>query len=166
MLYGNYCVDRERMNTPLTPATIESLQGRELDAAVAHSGKADGVFHPGKHLLDELNARGWSQVEFAWIVGRPVSVINKIVNGRKGITPDTANQFAAAFGTSAEIWMKLQTVYDLWKNRKDVSQIEQRCRAVLMVAVSNSLPPGVGTENGMLVAAQNAGEYPESGSGE
>ena len=86
------------------------------------------VFHPGEHLLDELTARGWTQIEFAEIIGRPVPVVNEIVNGKRGITPDTAKEFGAALGTSAEFWMNLDTAYNLWKTNKDVAPIEHRAK--------------------------------------
>ncbi len=86
------------------------------------------VFHPGEHLLDELSARGWTQTEFAEIIGRPVRLVNEVINGRRGITPETAREFGAAFGTSAEFWMNLDTAYHLWKANEDVSPIEHRAR--------------------------------------
>jgi len=86
------------------------------------------VFHPGEHLLDELDARGWTQVEFAEILGRPVTLVNDIIKGRRGITPETARGFAAALGTSAEFWMNLDSAYQLWKAKEDVSPIERRAR--------------------------------------
>lgn len=84
------------------------------------------VFHPGEHLLDELNARGWSQTEFAEILNRPLRLVNEIINGKKGITPETAREFGAALGTSAEFWMNLNTAYQLWKTDEDVSPIAHR----------------------------------------
>lgn len=67
------------------------------------------VFHPGEHLLDELNARGWTQTEFAEIVGRSVRLVNEIIKGKRGITPETARGFAAALGTSPEFWLNLDS---------------------------------------------------------
>ena len=86
------------------------------------------VFHPGEHLLDELDARGWTQVEFAEIIGRPVTLVNDIIKARRGITPETARGFAAGLGTSAELWMNLDSAYQLWKMTEDVSPIERRAR--------------------------------------
>lgn len=86
------------------------------------------VFHPGEHLLDELEARGWSQVEFAEIIGRSARLVNEVINGRRGITPETAVAFAAALGTSAEFWMNLETSYQLWKTSEDVAPIAHRAR--------------------------------------
>jgi HTH-type transcriptional regulator / antitoxin HigA len=84
------------------------------------------VFHPGEHLLDELNARGWSQTEFAEIINRPLRLVNEIINGKKGITPETARELGAALGTSAEFWMNLNTAYQLWKTDEDIAPIVHR----------------------------------------
>jgi len=39
--------------------------------------------------------------------------LNEIVRGRRGITADTALRLARYFGTSAEFWLGLQSMYDL-----------------------------------------------------
>jgi addiction module HigA family antidote len=43
----------------------------------------------------------------------PVNRISAIVNGRRGITADTALRLAQYFGNSAQYWMNLQALYDL-----------------------------------------------------
>lgn len=72
------------------------------------------VFPPGEFLRDELEARGWTQTEFAEILGRPVRLVNEILAGKRGITPQTALEIGAAFGTSAELWLNLEATYRLW----------------------------------------------------
>ena len=73
------------------------------------------VFPPGEFLADELEARGWTQTEFAEIIDRPQKLVNDIINAKRGITPETAADFAAAFGTSAQFWMNLETAWQLSK---------------------------------------------------
>jgi len=74
--------------------------------------------HPGEVLRDEFLAElGIPQTELAAKLGIPVQRINEIVNGKRGITPDTAWLFAGAFGTTPEFWMNLQAVHDLSRNR-------------------------------------------------
>jgi HTH-type transcriptional regulator/antitoxin HigA len=73
------------------------------------------VFPPGEFLDDELTARGWTQTEFAEIIGRPTRVVNEVIAGRRRITPETARDIAAALGTSAEVWMNLESAYQLSK---------------------------------------------------
>lgn len=68
---------------------------------------------PGEILKEELEARGWTQVDFAEIIGRPLQAINEIIAGKKSITPETALVFSEAFGTSAEFWLNLESSYRL-----------------------------------------------------
>jgi HTH-type transcriptional regulator/antitoxin HigA len=73
------------------------------------------AFPVGEYLSDELRERGWAVVEFAEILGRPFQAVSEILNGHKEITPTTAKEIAAATGTSAETWLRLQDTYRLWK---------------------------------------------------
>ena len=57
------------------------------------------VFPPGEFLQDELAARGWTQTEFAEIIGRPTRVVNEIIAGKRSISPETARDLAAGLGT-------------------------------------------------------------------
>ena len=66
------------------------------------------VFHPGETLQDELDERGITQTEFAEIIDRPTRTVNEIVNGKRAVTPETAQAIAAALGTSPEMWLKMQ----------------------------------------------------------
>lgn len=70
--------------------------------------------HPGEILLEEfLNPMGVSQNALARTMRVPPDRINAIVQGKRRITADTALRLARALGTSAELWMNLQTRYDL-----------------------------------------------------
>ena len=73
------------------------------------------AFPPGEYLKDELEARGWTQEELAAIIGRPAGLINQIVLGKRGISPDTAREIGAALGTSAIYWMNLEAAFRLWQ---------------------------------------------------
>jgi HTH-type transcriptional regulator/antitoxin HigA len=86
------------------------------------------VFPPGEFLRDELEARGWTQTEFAEIIGRPPRLINEIIAAKRSITPETAQDFAAALGTSAQFWMNLETAYQLSKARPAAETIFRRAR--------------------------------------
>ncbi len=71
------------------------------------------ILGPGQRILEELDARGWTQKDLADVLGRPVQAINEIVKGTKQITPETAIQLGEAFGTSPNIWLALETNYRL-----------------------------------------------------
>jgi addiction module HigA family antidote len=76
--------------------------------------------HPGEILLEEfLIPMGLSQVKFAAHIGVPVQRVNEIVRGKRGITPETAWLFSQAFGTTPQLWINLQTNFDLAQNRPD-----------------------------------------------
>ncbi len=66
---------------------------------------------PGEILEEELNARGWTQTDFAKITGKPLQSINEIIAGKKAITSETALIFSEAFGTSLDFWLNLQAAY-------------------------------------------------------
>ena len=89
------------------------------------------VFPPGDFIREELEARQWSQGDLASVIGRPVQVVNEIVNGRKGITAETAKQLAAAFGTSAELWLNLESAYRLSTARDPDPEIATRAKQLL-----------------------------------
>jgi HTH-type transcriptional regulator/antitoxin HigA len=69
------------------------------------------VFPPGEFLLDELEARGWTQAEFAEIIRRPARLVSEVVAGKRAVTPETARDFSAALGTSAQFWLGLEAAY-------------------------------------------------------
>ena len=71
--------------------------------------------HPGEILLQEfLEPKGISQVEFAKTLGVPVQRINTLVNGKRGVTAETAILLGRELGTSPEFWMNLQNAWDLY----------------------------------------------------
>jgi len=74
--------------------------------------------HPGEILAEEfLIPLGITQSALAKHIGIPVQRINEIINGKRGITPETAWYLSEAFGTTPEFWINLQTNYDLAKNQ-------------------------------------------------
>lgn len=85
---------------------------------------------PGHIIRRELEVRGWNQKELAHIMDRPEQTISQIVNGKKQITPETALQLAAAFGTSADLWLNMEASYQLYQARKerDHPEVARRSR--------------------------------------
>ncbi len=74
---------------------------------------AVAAIHPGEHLAEELKALGMSAAELARRLNVPTNRITEILNGRRAITGDTALRLAHFFGTSAEFWLNLQSLYEL-----------------------------------------------------
>jgi antitoxin HigA-1 len=77
--------------------------------------------HPGEILLEEfLKPSGMSQVELAQKLSVPVQRINTLINGKRGITAETALLLAREFKTSPEFWMNLQAGFDLHYAQKSL----------------------------------------------
>ena len=71
------------------------------------------AIHPGEHLGEELRALDMSAAELARKIDVPTNRVTQILNGTRAITGDTALRLAHFFGTSAQFWMNLQSLYDL-----------------------------------------------------
>jgi addiction module HigA family antidote len=71
------------------------------------------AIHPGEHLAEELKELGISATELARKLAVPPNRITGILNGQRAITGDTALRLAHFFGTSAEFWLNLQSLYEL-----------------------------------------------------
>jgi antitoxin HigA-1 len=71
------------------------------------------VIHPGEHLAEELKALNMSAAELARKINVPTNRVTQILNGTRAITGDTALRLAHFFGTSAEFWLNLQSLYEL-----------------------------------------------------
>ena len=71
------------------------------------------AIHPGKHLAEELKELGMSAAKLARQLDVPTNRVTEILNGRRAITGDTALRLAHFFGTTAEFWLNLQSLYEL-----------------------------------------------------
>src|SRR5258707_15368223 len=87
--------------------------------AIERDSKRMGVpVHPGEIILEEfLRPLGLSQAALARHLGISLVRINEIVNGKRGISAETAWLLAEAFGSSPQFWINLQANYDLATNR-------------------------------------------------
>ena len=78
--------------------------------------------HPGEILLEEfIKPKGMTQLELAVKMSVPVQRVNTLINGKRGITPETAILISEVFGTSSEFWMNLQTHFDLFEAKENLS---------------------------------------------
>jgi len=71
------------------------------------------AIHPGEHLAEELEALDLSAAELARKMSVPTNRVTQILNGTRSITGDTSLRLAHFFGTSAQFWLNLQSLYDL-----------------------------------------------------
>lgn len=80
------------------------------------------AIRPGEHLAEELKALDMSAAELARQLDVPTNRITQILNGTRAITGDTALRLAHFFGTSAEFWLNLQSLYELRIAQKKVGK--------------------------------------------
>jgi addiction module HigA family antidote len=71
------------------------------------------AIHPGEHLAEELGALQMSAAELARKLRVPTNRVTQILNGTRSITGDTALRLGHFFGTSAQFWLNLQSLYEL-----------------------------------------------------
>ena len=70
--------------------------------------------HPGEVLLEDfMKPMELSQYRLAKDIGVTPIRISQIVNGKRAVTVDTAMRLARYFGTSADVWLRMQVRYDL-----------------------------------------------------
>ena len=69
--------------------------------------------HPGRILKREMAARGLSDNKLSLALRVPSGRITQILNGKRGISAETALRLARYFGNSAQFWINLQSRYDL-----------------------------------------------------
>jgi len=80
--------------------------------------------HPGEVLQEDfMEPLGLTQYALAKALRVEPLRISQIVRGQRAVTPDTALRLARYFGTSPQVWLRLQADYDL-EVAKD--QIEDR----------------------------------------
>jgi len=97
---------------------------------MAQAAKLRPPVHPGRILREDLlDPLGMSVNQLARALHVPANRLNQIVNGRRGITPDTSLRLARYFGFSAAYWLNLQTHHDLeLVRRRSGAAIQRRIR--------------------------------------
>lgn len=95
---------------------LTAVNGGTLIARPRVEDMSEPPVHPGEVLLEDfLNPLGLTQTAFAARLRIPLQRLNDLIRARRGVTPDTALRLARALGTSAELWLNLQEVWDLWQ---------------------------------------------------
>lgn len=76
--------------------------------------------HPGEIIKSTLiEAQDVSVTEAAEILGVSRASVSKLINGRSGVSPEMAVRLSIALNTSSEMWLNLQTNFDLFQAEKE-----------------------------------------------
>ena len=87
--------------------------------------------HPGEMIKDELKERNMTQKQLSELTGIKPSVLSETINGKRSISLSVAMALEKAMGIPAEIWMNLQTQYDI-----DSANIEERNKQKETVSIT------------------------------
>ncbi len=77
--------------------------------------------HPGEMIKDELKERHLTQKQLAEQMGIKASVLSETINGKRSVSLSVAVALEKTLDIPAEIWMNMQTQYDL-----DAANIAER----------------------------------------
>jgi addiction module HigA family antidote len=82
------------------------------------AGFARGPVHPGEILRKEIAARGLSANALGLKLQVPTNRLTEIINGKRGVSPETASRLGHHLGPSAAFWLNLQSQFDLAMTEK------------------------------------------------
>jgi addiction module HigA family antidote len=84
--------------------------------------------HPGE-VLREYLPESVSLGEVAKHLGVTRQALSALLNGRAGVSASMALRLEGSLGTSAEMWLNMQTSYDLWLARKRPPRVRRMSAA-------------------------------------
>lgn len=83
---------------------------------------------PGFYIKEELEARGWSQTDLAYIIDMKPTQLNNILTGKNGLTTKTAILLSDAFEMPAEFFTNLQNQFELSNAQPADPSIQNRAK--------------------------------------
>ncbi|MBV0893488.1 HigA family addiction module antidote protein [Paracoccus sp. Z118] len=119
---------------------------------MAEAWSPDWAVHPGEHLAEYIESRGWSQAEFARLADLTPKLVSTIINGSNPVSAETALKFEHVLGMKADIWTALQAEWDLHEAREARRREIENCREFLdrfpvkELVERNVLPKGAKVE--------------------
>lgn len=89
--------------------------------------------HPGETLREDvLPALGLSVTDAAGELGVTRPALSRVLNGRAAISPEMALRLERWLGVEhggrADVWLRLQTTYDLWQTEMATKAEIQRIK--------------------------------------
>jgi len=86
--------------------------------------------HPGRIVRQDcIEPLGLTVTAAAKVLGVTRQALNNLVNGKTGISAEMAVRLSKAFGSSPEMWLRLQVNYDLAQLRQDRIEVQRYPRA-------------------------------------
>ena len=93
--------------------------------------------HPGQIVKQALvDNTGLSVTKVAEILGVQRITVSKLIHGKSGISPEMAIRLSIALGTSSQMWINMQAMYDLAKAEKRRKKLKVKPLRALHYAVA------------------------------
>lgn len=83
---------------------------------------------PGYFIHEELEARGWTQRDLAYVLGVTEQAVTLIISGKRGISADMAKALSGAFDVQPEFFVNLQRMHDLSQARDPDPSVVRKAR--------------------------------------
>lgn len=115
--------------------------------------------HPGVFIREELEERGWSQRDLAFVLGVPEQAVGLILSGRRGISPDMAMALGDAFDVSPEFFANLQKSYDMSHARVPDPAVKRRGRLQASYPVREMIKRGWFVESDAQMLEQQMARF-------
>ena len=74
--------------------------------------------HPGEIIQEYMEGLGLTVSALAAHLRVTRANLSRMIHGKTGVSAEMALRLAAAFGTSPEVWVKMQAHYDLAKAKR------------------------------------------------
>lgn len=97
---------------------------------------------PGIFIKLELEARGWSQRDLAFILGQTEQQLNPLLSGKRAITPDMARLLGDAFDVTPQFFLNLQSQYDLQNAKEPDPAVKTRAELQAVFPVRDMIRRG------------------------
>ena len=101
--------------------TVENIDNN----MIANNLQPSTPIHPGEIIKDEMEFRGITQRQLAQQLELSPSLLNEILNAKRRVSTEYALLFEAALGIDAELWIRLQTQYDLQMAKSNTNFVER-----------------------------------------
>jgi addiction module HigA family antidote len=70
------------------------------------------LIHPGEHVTEYMQSRGWTYADLAWETHLPLEVVRGLCHGEAPVTPVLAAILGIVFERPTHFWLNLQKNYD------------------------------------------------------
>lgn len=107
---------------------------------------------PGQIIQRNMDALNWTSKDLAEVLGMSEKSVSLMINGKQGITVDSAALLGKAFSSSPEFWLNLDQAYRMRKKKEGKRERDTAIRA----EIRKYLPLGEMRKKGWISCSRTA----------